>query len=210
MSKSNLTENEQLEKMRYNNNSLSHKLGYCAIISSVIGAFLALNSIAPSDIFTVLKVLMNILVLLIGFLATEKVKVYKKEYSYVMYTLGGVCIARLFWVPLQLFIYWNKYVNRFNSLLEEYSGKSNAAFLAWDKAQSEYKDKLSVTILGKLNENNEISSYRSGYLTPNGNVRATLIIIFFSIAAVCFIASGVINHIRSKKLNSYLETVEKK
>lgn len=203
MSKTVLSELDQLEKMRYNNNALSHKLGYGAIICSVIAAFIALNSLGPSNILTVFKVLMNILVLLIGFLATEKVKVYKKEYSYVMFTLGGVCVARLFWVPLQLFIYWNKYVSLFNDLKADGVDASTAL----STAQTEYKDKLGATVLGTLKDG-EIAT--TGYLTSNGNVRGVLLVIFLGLAAFCFIASGVINYKRSTKLNAYLATVEKK
>lgn len=203
MSKSNLSQTEQLEKMRYTNNSLSHKLGYCGIVCSVIAAFIALNSLGPSNILTVLKVLMNILILLVGFLATEKVKVYKKEYSYVMYTIGGVCIARLFWVPLQLFIYWNKYVSYFNDLKADGKDPNSALSIA----QTEYKDKLGATVLGVLKDG-EIST--TGYLTANGNVRAIILIVFLGLAAFCFIASGFVNYTRSTKLNAYLKTVEKK
>lgn len=201
-------ENFELEKMRYNNNSLSYKLGYAGIICSVIACFLALNSFGPSDFSTVVKVLMNIVILLVGFLATEKVKVYTKNYSYVMYVIGGVCFARIFWVPLQLFIYYNKFVNMLDG--------TDAGF---SNAKAAYSNKLGATVIGDwvkevTDEAGNIitPAHRvgTGYLTMNGNIRAVIILIFLLLASASFIASGVINYIRSTKLNNYLSSIGEK
>lgn len=189
-------ENLELEKMRYNNNSLSYKLGFAGIICSVAACFIALNSFGPSDLSTVAKVLMNIVILLIGFLATEKVKVYTKEYSYVMYVIGGVCAARIFWVPLQLFIYYNKFMS-------VYDGTQSG----FDKAKDLYSSKLGATIIGQFDGEKRIGT---GYLTMNGNVRAIIIIVLLGLAATSFIASGFINQIKSKKLNNYLTSIGEK
>lgn len=201
--------NLELEKMRYNNNSLSYKLGYCGIACSVIAAFIALNSFGSSDASTMVKILMNIVILLVGFLATEKVKVYKKEYSYVMCTLGGVCFARIFWVPLQLFIYYNKFINAIDPT-------NNNSFTA---AKEKYGSKLGATIIGKWNDatfnddgNLLTEGYRTatGYLTMNGNIRAIIILVFLALAGVSFIASGIINIHKSNKLNNYLVEIGEK
>lgn len=72
-------ENLQLEKMRYNNNSISYKLGLGGIVLSLVAMFIGLNSVAPSSILTLFIVLINILVFLFGFLSSEKVKTYSKN-----------------------------------------------------------------------------------------------------------------------------------
>ena len=77
-------ENLQLEKMRYNNNSISYKLGLGGIVLSLVAMFIGLNSVAPSSILTLFIVLINILVFLFGFLSSEKVKTYSKKYSFYM------------------------------------------------------------------------------------------------------------------------------
>ena len=60
-------ENLQLEKMRYNNNSISYKLGLGGIVLSLVAMFIGLNSVAPSSILTLFIVLINILVFFIWF-----------------------------------------------------------------------------------------------------------------------------------------------
>ena len=97
-------ENLQLEKMRYNNNSISYKLGLGGIVLSLVAMFIGLNSVAPSSILTLFIVLINILVFLFGFLSSEKVKTYSKKYSFYMYGLGGICVARIFVYPLILIV----------------------------------------------------------------------------------------------------------
>ncbi len=189
-------DNHELEKMRYNNNSLSYKLGFLGLGCSVIAAFIALNSFGPSDFSTIIKVLMNIVVLLVGFLATEKVKVYKKEYSYVICTLGVISFARIFWVPLQLFIYYNKFMNVFAGTKE-----------GFDEAQKLYGNKLGKTVIGSWENGQRV---KTGYLTMNGNVRAIIIIVFLVISGVSFISSGIINYRRSIKLNNYLSSIGEK
>lgn len=65
-------ENLQLEKMRYNNNSISYKLGLGGIVLSLVAMFIGLNSVAPSSILTLFIVLINILVFLFGFCHLKK------------------------------------------------------------------------------------------------------------------------------------------
>ena len=62
------------EMMRYRVNGLSYKLGLVAMISSLLGAFICLNSIQPKDWQVIFIIFINIIVLLGGFLAAEMVK----------------------------------------------------------------------------------------------------------------------------------------
>lgn len=102
-------ENLEGEMMRYRNNSLSYKLGMIGILFSILGAFIALNSVVW-DVTVVVKILMNIIILLFGFLSVEKVKAYSKEYSFVLIGIGAVCVLRMFWIPLTLIVDYSNYL----------------------------------------------------------------------------------------------------
>lgn len=197
--------NLKLEKMRYINNSLSYKLGLGGIAFSVLACFLALNSLAPSNVLTVFKIILNILVLLIGFLATEKVKVYNRGYANVSIVLGAISAARIFWYPLQLFIYYPKFVNAF-----EAAGSTEAAF---NEANLMYSTKLGKTVLGKFLVGADGITGTiggTGYLTHNGIVRAIVITVALALSALCFISSGIICHAKAKALNGYLTSIGQK
>ncbi len=47
------------EKLRYNNNSLSYKLGLGALVCSITAMFLALNTLDPSNALTIIAILGN-------------------------------------------------------------------------------------------------------------------------------------------------------
>ncbi len=97
------------EMMRYRNNSLSYKLGMLGILLSLLGAFICFNSYTWG-VEVLLKLAINIIILLFGFLAIEKVKAYSEKYSYVLIGMGVVCIARIFWIPLILMIDYAAYL----------------------------------------------------------------------------------------------------
>lgn len=181
-----------LEKMRYNNNSLSYKLGFGGIACSIIACSISLNSLQPTTFMTVLAILMNIIVLLFGFLATEKVKVYNLSYNKHMFVLGGVCIARIFWYPLLLI----KNFASFKSSLDANGYQIAAA----TKAAS----KINASILSAYNEG---AANPSNYLWANGYTRGIIIIVFLGLAAACFILSGLVNLKKGTALKKHLETV---
>ena len=88
------------EMMRYRANSLSYWLGFGAIIFSVFASFISLNSFQPNSVLVVVKILLNVVILLFGFLSCEKTKAYSKNSSIALIAIGGVCIARIFWVQI--------------------------------------------------------------------------------------------------------------
>lgn len=102
-------DNLQGEMLRYKSNSLSYKLGMLAILMSIMAAFISLNSVAWNFV-VIIKILMNIVILLFGFLSIEKVKSYSKEYSFVLIGMGAVCVLRIFWYPLLIMIDYGKYL----------------------------------------------------------------------------------------------------
>ncbi len=92
----------KVEMMRYRPNSLSYMLGFLAILCSVMGAFVALNSMAVNKPLVLVKILLNIAILLVGFLCCEKSKAYSMQGSIALIVLGAICALRIFWVPLNL------------------------------------------------------------------------------------------------------------
>ena len=83
------------EMMRYRSNSLSYWLGFGAIGFSVFGSFVCLNSFQPTTVLVILKILLNIVILLFGFLSCEKAKAYSKQASISLICIGSVCALRI-------------------------------------------------------------------------------------------------------------------
>ena len=184
-----------LEKMRYNNNSLSYILGLLGIVFSVAACFIALNSLNPIGFKTVLKVVLNIFVLLIGFLTAEKVKVYQKKFSYVSFALGGIAILRMFWYPLTLMVKYNGFVKMLNAVDGKISQEN------FDNARHKFGEFLGVTVMGALKDGEIV---KTGYFTTNGYIRAIVLFVLLGCCAACFIFAGLINYVKSTKLTNYL------
>ena len=70
-----------VEMMRYRVNALSNKLGFGALFCSIIAAFICLNSTNPITFAVILKIMLNIIILLGGFLCCEKAKKYRHRKS---------------------------------------------------------------------------------------------------------------------------------
>lgn len=106
--------NIKVELMRYRKNSLSYTFGLMALILSILAAFIGLNSLRY-DFTTLIKILVNIGVLLFGFLYSEQAKTYSKNGSIGLIVLGGVCFLRTLWTPRILLFgtpdQWGKILN---------------------------------------------------------------------------------------------------
>ncbi|HIT44027.1 TPA: hypothetical protein IAA91_04245 [Candidatus Avacholeplasma faecigallinarum] len=178
-----------VEMMRYRANSLSYTLGFVAILCSLFAAFICLNSTQPITFAIILKIILNIIILLGGFLCCEKAKAYSKNASIGLMVFGGICIARIFWIPLQLIIYYSKYLT---------------ALSTQDKAlENEALKYLGLPITG-VN-----TGGANAWLPSSGYVRATIAIVLLCLAGLFFILSGIIGYARSKKLNTYLDSLKK-
>lgn len=180
----------KLEMMRYRANGLSYMLGFGGIAFSVLAAFICLNSFNPNSVLAIIKILMNVFILLFGFLCCEKAKAYSRQGSIMLIGLGGVCILRIFWVPLQLMINFNKYI----TALDKGEGIETL---------NKYKNILGKTITSYYEGDNSIR-----WLTANGNFRGIIAIIFLCIAAAFFITAGLVGVIRSKQLTTYLDSLK--
>lgn len=172
----------KVEMMRYRDNSLSYKLGLGGIAFSVLACFFCLNSFNPISISTLLAIMLNIVILLGGFLAVEKSKSYSFKGSIALIVFGGICAARIFWIPLLLIINYNAWV-------AEGSPK-----------KSKYLDILGKTI--STDNYNQLT-----FLPTDGNIRAILAIVSLVFAAALLIAAGYIGMVRSKRLTTYLNSI---
>ena len=188
------------EMMRYRANSLSYWLGFGAIGFSVFASFICLNSFAPVTILVVVKILLNILILLFGFLSCEKSKAYSEKASIALIGIGGVCALRIFWVPLQLLIYFNKFIPAQELLQKDPQNKEANATV------SECMKYIGTTITDYYRGD----SLSIHWLPANGNFRGILAMVLLACAAAMFIAAGVIGLIRSKRLSSYMSSLNQK
>lgn len=167
-------ESVKKEMLHYRGNSLSYKLAFLGIAFSILAAFICLNSFSP-DFLGFLKILMNIAILLFGFLCCEKVKAYSKEASIALCVIGGVCVLRMFWVPLNLMIWFNKYQ----------SGSVTKA---------EAKKYLGSILTEE--------GFNINWLPKDGNFRGVTAMILLALAAASFISAGVIGLIKNKQFHS--------
>ena len=177
----------KVEMMRYRDNSLSYKLGMGGIACSVLACFFCLNYLAPTSVKKLLAIMLNIVILLGGFLAVEKAKSYSLNGSIALIVFGGVCIARIFWIPLvYLIINYGAWVN---------AGRPN---------NSKYSEFIGKTIT--TDDVNQLTWL--GH--DNGVFRAVLAIVALIAAAAFLIAAGYIGVVRSKKLSTYLNSINQK
>jgi hypothetical protein len=213
----------QDEKMRYFDNKLSHGLGYAGILSSLIAMFIALNTIDPKYYLggagVVIAILMNIWILLTGFLTVEKVKTYSKGYSFYMFGLGLFAIVRMFWYPFSTIRLYNQMMGQ----LRDTAAWDTATYgPKYDYIIEQFKYKLGKSIINgtpvdakgnKIDKSQLADSTTqldhiatAGFLTANGNIRGIIMIFFLGVAAACFIVGGVTGYMKSVRLRKYLES----
>jgi hypothetical protein len=185
-----------VEMMRYRANGLSHKLGLLAMALSIFGAFVCLNSIKAGDVQVLLIIMINIVILLGGFLACERAKTYSYKGSIALAVFGGICIARMFYIPIVLFTNYATYT----SLV----GKDNLTE-AEQKALAGATAQLGETITYK-----DTGAQAVAFLPSSGTFRGVMAMVLFALAGAAFIAAGVIGVMRSRKLSTYLDSIKEK
>lgn len=167
------------EKLRYQKNSLAYTLGLLACVVSVLAGFIGLNTMKASAM-TIVKILMNIIILLLGFASTENVKKYRFSASIFMFVFAGISLLRIFWYPRLMFQYWN-----------------------------DYKDSGDEGVLSKHFSKimfNDTDQWR-GYLPANGIFRGILMMILLIISTVLFALSGYFGLVKTRKLQRYLKSI---
>lgn len=180
------------EMMRYRVNGLSNKIGLCGMAFSLLGAFICLNSMMTASFQVILIILLNIVILLGGFLAAEKVKNYSKQGAIAQMVFGGICFARIFYIPLMLIIKYSEYC-----------------------IAKENNDTNTIKVLKEKYLGPTITSVDEGFtanafLPSSGYFRGISAMVLFACAGVCFIIAGIIGYKRAKKLNTYLESIKEK
>lgn len=175
----------KVEMMRYRTNSLSYKLGFGGLALSILAGFFCLNGFNPTNFNTFIAIMLNIIILLAGFLSIEKAKSYSLQGSIALIVIGAVCGARIFWIPLQLILEYNKWVS---------AGKPT------DTKPYPY---LGATIYSKNTD-------QLVYLPQSGTFRGIIAIVCLVFAAALFIFAGYIGVVRSKKLTTYLNSINQK
>ena len=92
------------DRMRYVKNTSSSRLCYLAILLNVLYFVSIYKSDVGSWYYQMLvggSIVYNLLFMLMVFLASEGVKSYQKNYSWILYLLGILQIARIFILPTQ-------------------------------------------------------------------------------------------------------------
>ena len=94
----------RLDRMRYVKNTASSRLCYLAILLNVLYFVSIYKSDVGSWYYQVLigvSIVYNLLFMLMVFLASEGVKSYQKNYSWLLYVLGILQVVRIFILPTQ-------------------------------------------------------------------------------------------------------------
>ncbi len=94
----------KLDRMRYVKNTSSSRLCYLAILLNVLYFVSIYKSDVGSWYYQILvggSIVYNLLFMLITFLSSEGVKNYQKNYSWPLFILGALQIARIFILPMQ-------------------------------------------------------------------------------------------------------------
>ncbi len=173
-------ENVRNEKLRYQNNTLAYWLGLLACFVSIFAGIVGLNTMKASYL-TVVKILINVVILLVGFASAENIKHYSQKASYVFFTFAVVNVLRIFWYPVQMIKWYKKYQ---------------------DKGDTDILNKH----FSKVVQPGKADATR-GYLPANGYFRACFMIILLVLSSVLFAFAGYIGLVKTLKLKKYLKSI---
>ena len=187
-------EKNQVEMSRYRVNGLTYRLALLGMATSLFACLVLLNSMAP-NIHSFIVVMINIVVLLGGFLAAEKAKSYSMGGSIALGVFGGVTVARMFYTPIILIWFFRQFMNNYQL--------SDASALQKTKKAQEY-------VGPSITESYYKHQQAYAYLYHNGYFRAIFIMILLGISAASFIVACVFGIMRSRKLTRYLDSIKQK
>ena len=187
-------EKNQTEMSRYRVNGLTYRLALLGMATSLFACLVLLNSMTP-NIHSFIIVMINIVVLLGGFLAAERAKGYSFGGSIGLVVFGGVSIARIFYTPIILIWFNNKFLNNYKGADEASVNKTEDAmkYVGPSITEGYYKHQ-----------------YAFAYLYHNGLFRAIFVMVILGISGAAFISAGIIGMKRSRKLSTYLESIKQK
>ena len=93
-----------LDRLRYTKNTASSRLAILAILFDVFFFVSIYKSDVGSWYYTILigaSILYNLVFMLAVFLASEGVKNYKPQFSYLLFALGVIQVVRIFILPVR-------------------------------------------------------------------------------------------------------------
>ena len=186
MSDLEITKNS-VEMLRYRNNKLAYSLGLGGVAASLFAAFICMNSMNPSNFSVIFKIILNVFILLFGFLCCEKAKTYQVRGSFYLIGLGVICLLRILWIPLQLITKYGEY---------------QAAQTAGDQAKITELE----AFLGSPIVNNADGQH--AWLPSAGDIRGFIAIGLLVLAGILMIVGGVLGFMKAKKLAAYLDSLK--
>lgn len=193
------SETYKLQEMRYNNNKISYLFGILGILFVLFAGIVLLNSVRYNW-QSLVYILLLIAMVLVGFLASEKVKTYQINYSYVMGVLGIICVLLIFWYPLSLIVQYGRYQEASDMLAS--MDATNPEYAHWQEILQDTRNYLGAPIV-------ETNVVRQAMLPTSGTFRGVFAIILLVIAAASNFVGSFVAYVKSKKLNKYLESLNK-
>ena len=198
-----------VEMMRYRDNKLSYGLGFGGLACGVLAAFVYLNSMYPESFQVILAILLNVVLLLFGFLCIERTKTYSKQGSISLIVIGGINVAQIFWLPFTIITSYNHWQDLLNKAAKLPHGEGVTeeqanAYAAAVKKASDYATNNVGKVISEGSANNV------HWLSTSGTFRGILSIVFLIASAAFFISAGVIGYLRAKKLYTYLDSIKVK
>jgi len=96
--------NIKVDKMRYQKNNISYRLVLLGMALSVYTLFATITpkAVVPT-LSTAIEILLNIILLLMTFLAAEKCRSYDKKWGIYLFIISGIHALRMFYEPLKLY-----------------------------------------------------------------------------------------------------------
>ncbi len=95
--------NVKADKMRYQLNKASYGLILLGLSISVIAMFRIITPVTVRPNYEIaIEIMINIVLLLVTFLAAERCKFYSKHWAFASIAIGLIHLARIFYVPASL------------------------------------------------------------------------------------------------------------
>jgi len=97
--------NVKADKMRYQTNKLAYFLVLLGLAISILALFSMITprTIVP-DFSIAVEILINIVLMLLTFLAAERCKYYSLNWAITLFVIAGIHILRIFYVPTKLVV----------------------------------------------------------------------------------------------------------
>jgi hypothetical protein len=95
--------NTKADKMRYQNNKSAYSLILLGLAISIVALFSIITppTIVP-NLGIAIEILINIVLLLVTFLAAERCKTYSRQWAITSFVIAGIHVLRIFYMPTYL------------------------------------------------------------------------------------------------------------